>query len=186
MARKYGGLTGPKVSPGTQAAPGQWLAPTEAYRESTAASWPIVVPATAAYAPVGSYVYAPSSGVVDTALATNNYILASGNALSRTTYSSLYNTIGTTFGNGDGISTFNIPNLYQRHVYLKGAIASGIVMTASGQIGAQHIHLFTGYAANTSPPRNISVSDPRSQDGTIINIASSVEGTAAQVFLFFL
>ena len=180
MARKYGGLTGPKVTPNTGDAPGQWIAPTEAFRESTAARWPIVVPATAAYAPIGTFVFAPSSGVVDTALATNNFILASGNALDRTTYQNLYDVIGTTFGPGDGVTTFSIPNLYERHVYLKGATSSGIPVTGSGQIGAEHVHLFTGYAANVAPPRNISVTDPRSQDGTVINIASSKEGEAVQ------
>lgn len=34
-----------------------------------------------------------------------------GSAISRTTYSDLFSAIGTTFGNGDGSTTFNIPDL---------------------------------------------------------------------------
>lgn len=40
-----------------------------------------------------------------------NYSIADGSALSRTTYSSLYSAVGTTFGSGDGSTTFNLPNL---------------------------------------------------------------------------
>ena len=40
-----------------------------------------------------------------------NWLLCNGQAVSRTTYSDLYNTIGTTFGQGDGFTTFNLPNL---------------------------------------------------------------------------
>jgi len=42
--------------------------------------------------------------------APSGYVIESGSALSRTTYSGLFNTIGTTYGAGDGSATFNIPN----------------------------------------------------------------------------
>lgn len=42
------------------------------------------------------------------------YLLADGSAVSRVTYSDLFAVIGTTFGAGDGSSTFNLPNLSQR------------------------------------------------------------------------
>lgn len=45
-----------------------------------------------------------------------NFLLCDGSAVSRTTYSELYDVIGTTFGNGDGNSTFNLPNLCGRVV----------------------------------------------------------------------
>lgn len=40
-----------------------------------------------------------------------NWLLCDGSAVSRTTYQELFNTIGTAFGNGDGFTTFNLPNL---------------------------------------------------------------------------
>jgi microcystin-dependent protein len=40
----------------------------------------------------------------------SNYLLCDGSAISRTTYSSLYSTIGTTYGAGDTVTTFNIPD----------------------------------------------------------------------------
>ena len=39
------------------------------------------------------------------------WLLADGSAISRTTYADLFAAIGTTYGVGDGSSTFNIPNM---------------------------------------------------------------------------
>ena len=43
--------------------------------------------------------------------APNGYLLCDGSAISRTTYSALFNAIGTAYGAGDGSTTFNLPNL---------------------------------------------------------------------------
>ena len=42
--------------------------------------------------------------------APEGWLLCDGSAVSRTTYASLFSTIGTSFGTGDGSTTFNIPN----------------------------------------------------------------------------
>lgn len=44
----------------------------------------------------------------------SNWLICDGSAVSRTTYTSLYAAIGTTYGAGDGYSTFNLPNLKGR------------------------------------------------------------------------
>lgn len=41
----------------------------------------------------------------------DNWLLCNGQAVSRTTYQELFNTIGITYGTGDGFTTFNLPNL---------------------------------------------------------------------------
>jgi len=41
---------------------------------------------------------------------TVRWMICNGRALSRTGYAQLFNVIGTTFGAGDGSTTFNIPN----------------------------------------------------------------------------
>ena len=46
--------------------------------------------------------------------APDNYMICDGSAISRTTYNELFATIGTTFGAGNGSTTFNIPNLKGR------------------------------------------------------------------------
>lgn len=40
----------------------------------------------------------------------NGWILCNGQQLNRGEYSELFNLIGTTFGSGDGVNTFNVPN----------------------------------------------------------------------------
>jgi microcystin-dependent protein len=45
------------------------------------------------------------------AAAPNGYLLCDGSAVSRTTYSALFDAIGTVYGSGNGTTTFNIPNL---------------------------------------------------------------------------
>lgn len=49
--------------------------------------------------------------------AKNGCLLAQGGAFSRTTYSALFAVIGTTYGAGDGTTTFNVPDLRARTVF---------------------------------------------------------------------
>ena len=45
-----------------------------------------------------------------TATAPTNYLLCNGAAVSRSMYSTLFSVVGTTWGVGDGSTTFNVPN----------------------------------------------------------------------------
>ncbi len=60
----------------------------------------------------------PVATVISTASATlpTGYLLCDGSAVSRTTYSDLFAAIGTTYGAGDGSTTFNLPDLRGRSV----------------------------------------------------------------------
>jgi microcystin-dependent protein len=46
--------------------------------------------------------------------APEGYLLAQGQAVSRTTYSDLFGVVGTAYGVGDGSTTFNLPDLRQK------------------------------------------------------------------------
>lgn len=48
--------------------------------------------------------------------APTNWLLCYGQAISRTTYAALYAVLGDTYGNGDGSTTFNLPDLRGRVV----------------------------------------------------------------------
>lgn len=48
--------------------------------------------------------------------APSGYLLAYGQAISRSTYSDLFSAIGTTYGVGDGSSTFNLPDIRGRTI----------------------------------------------------------------------
>ena len=53
------------------------------------------------------------------ATAPDGWLLCQGQAVSRTDYANLFAVIGTSFGSGDGSTTFNIPDL--RGEFLRGA-----------------------------------------------------------------
>ena len=58
--------------------------------------------------PVGTIIAYSANNLPD------NYLLCDGSAISRTDYHDLFSVIGTTWGSGDGSTTFNIPNAVNR------------------------------------------------------------------------
>lgn len=62
--------------------------------------------------PAGSVIYHAAN------TAPSGFLKANGAAVSRSTYSALFTAIGTTFGAGDGSSTFNVPDL--RGEFMRG------------------------------------------------------------------
>lgn len=179
MVRKYGGSTGPKQNPGVTGAPGAWIAGSEVYREKTANLWPTAIAPGDASTTTGSIIFVTSSGVADNAVETGLYTYASGTEISRSTNPTLFGEIGTSFGGGDLVTTFNVPNLRDKFVYVKGLTASGTTAATvhgSGAVGTSHTHSFNIRYTNPSPPRNRSQPNPRRLDGLSTSIASSHDG----------
>lgn len=61
--------------------------------------------------------------------ANSSYIWLTGQAVSRTTYANLFAVYGTTFGAGNGSTTFNLPNYNGRYIYCDssfGYISAGL------------------------------------------------------------
>lgn len=58
----------------------------------------------------------------------DGYLLCDGSKVSRTTYKKLFDVIGTTYGAGDGSTTFTLPNLIDR--FLEGSSAAGKYLDA--------------------------------------------------------
>ena len=61
----------------------------------------------------------PAGAVLWTAgsSADSGYLLLQGQAISRTTYAAVYAKIGTTYGVGDGVTTFNLPDVQGRTIF---------------------------------------------------------------------
>jgi hypothetical protein len=55
----------------------------------------------------------PTGNILTSSFATvpAGYLAADGSEVSRTTYADLFRVIGTTYGDGNGSTTFNLPNL---------------------------------------------------------------------------
>jgi microcystin-dependent protein len=75
-----------------------------------------------------------------------NWLICDGSAVSRATYASLFNAIGTKYGVGDGSTTFNLPNLKGRAPF--GKDTGQAEFTTLAQIGGAktHIHSVDGTA----------------------------------------
>jgi len=85
-----------------------------------------------------------------------NYVLCDGSAISRTTFSALFAIIGTTYGVGDGSTTFNVPDLRGKTLFGKAPSgtfttigATGGVETHSHTASSNHTHGFVGNHSHT-------------------------------------
>jgi len=105
----------------------------------------------------------PAGGVQIFAMVTapSGWLVANGSAVSRATYSRLFSAIGTTFGVGDGSTTFNLPDL--RGEFVRGfdngrGVNPGRVFGSSeAQQVSEHYHavLSVGSGAVTVGAGNI-------------------------------
>lgn len=84
--------------------------------------------------------------------APTGWLKANGAAVSRTTYATLFTAIGTTFGVGDGTTTFNVPDMrgyFPRGWVDNGSIDSGRAF-GSTQTDALQGHNHEYFAGNTA------------------------------------
>jgi len=72
----------------------------------------------------------------------SGWLECNGAAVSRTTYSDLFTAIGTTYGVGDGSTTFNLPDLRGRTSIGKGT-GSGLSARTIGATGGEETHTLT-------------------------------------------
>lgn len=99
------------------------------------------------------------------------WLKANGAEISRTTYSALFDAIGTTFGSGDGSTTFNLPDL--RGEFLRGwdderGVDSGRSFgSAQGDDNKSHSH-----SGNTSNTGN------HSHSGSSSNVGNHTHGAS--------
>jgi microcystin-dependent protein len=66
------------------------------------------------------------------------FLICNGQAVSRTTYAELFAVIGTIYGAGDGVSTFNVPDL--RNQFIRGKADDRAVGSTQAGSFAAHIH----------------------------------------------
>ena len=71
-------------------------------------------------------------------IAPDGYLLCNGQAVSRTEYPNLFTALGTSQGNGDGTTTFNLPNLTGR--FLVGYNEQDVEFDTLGEQGGDKSH----------------------------------------------
>lgn len=91
----------------------------------------------------------PTGGLImwSTASAPSGFLLCDGSAVSRSTYAALFAIVGTTFGVGDGSTTFNVPNYTNRFPY--GTTLGSTGGSANATL-VSHTHTATSTASGGS------------------------------------
>ena len=86
----------------------------------------------------------PTGAVLDFAGASapTGFLLCDGSPVSRTTYSALYGVIGTTYGIGDGSTTFNLPDARGRAIVGVGQ-GSGLTNRPLAASGGEESHVLS-------------------------------------------
>ena len=98
--------------------------------------------------PIGAMLPLAHNGAVP-----DGYLLCDGSAVSRTTYADLFAAIGTTWGSGNGSTTFSLPNL--NGYWLKGSSTAGSSISAglpniTGSITSTYLSLGNNRAETTT------------------------------------
>jgi microcystin-dependent protein len=103
-----------------------------------------------------------------TGTAPTGWLLCAGAAVSRSTYATLFAVIGTTFGVGDGSTTFNVPNYTNRTPYgttvgATGGSADAVVVshthTATSTVtDPGHVHFLVSNDGTGTNTNNVSAS----------------------------
>jgi microcystin-dependent protein len=152
------GATGSRGATGTAA--------TVAVGTTTTGTPPAVTNSGTSSAAVLNFTFppgAPSGGLVMFAGSAEpaGWLFADGRAMSRTTYSDLFAAIGTTYGTGDGSTTFNLPNLTgkvpvgydsaQTEFNAMGKTGGAKTVTLSTTEMPSHNHTQNSHAHTTDP-----------------------------------
>jgi microcystin-dependent protein len=129
--------------------------------------------------------------------APSNYLMCDGSLVSRSTYSTLFGVIGTTFGAGDGSSTFGLPNLKNRipigagagTVVLTFSSRASNVITVTGLTNASNNELQTGQVFFYNTPGTVitgltnnttyyAIRITNTSLSLAVDVASAIAGTA--------
>jgi microcystin-dependent protein len=75
-------------------------------------------------------------------VAPNGWLLCDGSNVLRDTYKLLFSVIGVTYGNGDGVTTFTLPDMRGR-VSVTAGTGIGLTNRVLGAVGGEENHLLT-------------------------------------------
>lgn len=115
-------------------------------------------PLNASQAQLDAAVSTVTSGVIPSGMiapfamnsAPSGWIACDGAAVSRTTYAALFAAIGTTWGAGNGSTTFNVPELTSRYLRHRGGAYGGSVGDRQSPQNLTHAHTFSGTTGGQS------------------------------------
>lgn len=123
------------------------------------------------------------------------WLLCDGSAVDRTTYAALFTLIGTTYGAGNGTTTFNVPDL--RDQFIRGRGPARAIGSLQGDANKSHVHPIadpghTHAASQNAHNHSIStgghshtINDPgHNHGGTLFQAGSGVTATTGPFFSY--
>jgi microcystin-dependent protein len=111
----------------------------------------------------------PTGGIIQFGglTAPQGWLVCDGSAVSRSSFVELFQAIGTSFGAGDGSTTFNLPDMRNR---VPVGVGSGTFANLNGFGGAETFSVTLGTAnlpAHTHPDGTLAVASHTHPDGTL-------------------
>ena len=124
------------------------------------------------------------------ATAPNGHLLCDGSAVSRTTYADLFAVLSTTWGAGDGSTTFNLPSMARKVSVGSGGTGTSTLANTVGSTGGEETHTLTSAempvhnhsaSSSASASGNTYANDSSNTGITGVGAPSQVVGTGASV-----
>ncbi|MGY8706354.1 phage tail protein [Bradyrhizobium sp. 18BD] len=122
-----------------------------------------------------------------------NFAFPNGQAISRTTYAALFALIGTTYGTGDGSTTFNLPDLTGRVTAMKEAIASRLTAsyfggnsTVLGSVGGSEAHILSAGEIPSITSADVNTISVLSASTNVVsgNLGNTTAGNSGPITVF--
>ena len=107
------------------------------------------------------------------------YLLCDGSAVSRVTYGNLFAVIGSNFGNGDGSSTFNLPDYTNAFALGAGVFGLGATGGTADAVVVAHTH--TASTGISDPGHSHGITDPGHAHETFAYVGSTGVGSGLGV-----
>ncbi len=149
---------------------------TDHLRDASVTQAKLATSAISALMPAGTVV--PYAGTSTPA----NWLLCAGQAVSRSTYSTLYSALGTTYGTGDGSSTFNLPDLRGRTVAgkdnMNGSAASRLTSGSAASIDGATLGTAGGAQEHTLTAAQSGLPAHSHTQGVVNNNSGGIEDNA--------
>lgn len=140
----------------------------------------------------------PPGGMIfyGAATAPTGFLLCDGSLVSRATYATLFGIISTTYGAGDGLTTFGLPDMQGAFPLGKATSGTGSTLGATGgdldhtHTGPSHTHVSTvtrdGWSSTTTNPNvlgriltGLGAGGSNDQAANDVDITSAAGGTGA-------
>lgn len=113
----------------------------------------------------------------------DNWLLCDGQAVSRATYAELFAVIGTNFGVGNGVTTFNVPDYRGKFLRGLGGDSAANIYTTQAEGLPDHSHTYTAWSkyGAISEVRHETATNSTSANTSLASASNAIYGASNHV-----